>query len=102
MNKKLLLALAFAASSALLPLSASAHGYDNDHRPPDWRAHHERHWQEHREEWERYDREWRDHREDLAWRERQRERRHEWYQWHKEHEEIHHLHVQIGNLDIDL
>lgn len=80
MNKKLLLALAFAASSALLPLSASAHGYDNDHRPPDWR----------------------EHREDLAWRERQRERRHEWYQWHKEHEEIHHLHVQIGNLDIDL
>ena len=99
MNKKLLLALTFAASSALFPLAASAHSHD--YTPPE-RHRHERSWQEHRKDWKRYDREWREHREDLAWRELQRERRHEWYQWHKEHEQLHHLHLKFGDLDIDI
>ncbi len=101
MKKKVFLFLALAVSTTLFPTSALAHGDDGHHRP-ERRSHHERAWQEHREDWERYDREWRERREDRAWREEQRERRREWYRWHEEHAELNRIHVQIGNLDIDL
>jgi hypothetical protein len=99
MKKKLLVLLTLITIVSAVPLSAYA--YDG-HYDSHWKSQHERMWNDHRGSWEQRDREWRAHRNDRHWREEHARLWHNWYQWHQDNAKANHIHVSIGNLDIDM